>query len=86
VSYYGVVEIESQWTRRREKLGIMPTARVREKPAHGWGEGLKASHHRDTESQRKPSLWKRHGFGGASFLCFCVSESTLSSGLLSDYL
>ena len=30
----GVVQIESQWTaRRREKLGIMPTARVRESPA-----------------------------------------------------
>jgi putative transposase len=30
----GVVEIESQWTaRRREGLGIMPTARVRESPA-----------------------------------------------------
>jgi putative transposase len=30
----GVVEIESQWTaRRREKLGITPTARVRESPA-----------------------------------------------------
>jgi putative transposase len=30
----GVVEIESQWTaRRREKLGIIPTARVREIPA-----------------------------------------------------
>ena len=30
----GVVEIESQWTgRRREKLGIMPTARVHENPA-----------------------------------------------------
>jgi putative transposase len=30
----GVVEIESQWTaRRRERLGIMPTARVRESPA-----------------------------------------------------
>jgi putative transposase len=30
----GVVEIESQWTaRRREKLGIIPTARVRENPA-----------------------------------------------------
>ena len=30
----GAVEIESQWTaRRREKLGIMPTARVRESPA-----------------------------------------------------
>lgn len=29
-----VVEIESQWTaRRREKLGIIPTARVRENPA-----------------------------------------------------
>jgi putative transposase len=29
-----VVEIESQWTaRRRERLGIMPTARVRENPA-----------------------------------------------------
>jgi hypothetical protein len=30
----GVVEIESQWTaRRREKLGIIPTARVHENPA-----------------------------------------------------
>ena len=30
----GVVEIESQWrARRREKLGIMPTARVHENPA-----------------------------------------------------
>ena len=30
----GVIEIESQWTaRRREKLGIMPTARVHENPA-----------------------------------------------------
>ena len=30
----GVVEIESQWTaRRRERLGIMPTARVRKNPA-----------------------------------------------------
>jgi putative transposase len=30
----GVVEIESRWTeRRREKLGIMPTARIRENPA-----------------------------------------------------
>jgi hypothetical protein len=30
----GVVEIESQWTaRRREKLGIMPTARIHENPA-----------------------------------------------------
>jgi putative transposase len=30
----GAVEIESQWTaRRREKLGIMPTARVHENPA-----------------------------------------------------
>jgi hypothetical protein len=30
----GVVEIESQWTtRRRERLGIMPTARLHENPA-----------------------------------------------------
>jgi putative transposase len=30
----GVVKIESQWTaRRREKLGIIPTARIRESPA-----------------------------------------------------
>jgi hypothetical protein len=30
----GVVEIESQWTtRRRERLGIMPAARVCENPA-----------------------------------------------------
>jgi putative transposase len=30
----GVVQIESQWTaRRREKLGIIPTARVHENPA-----------------------------------------------------
>ena len=30
----GAVEIESQWTaRRRERLGIMPVARVRESPA-----------------------------------------------------
>jgi hypothetical protein len=30
----GVVEIESQWTaRRRERLGIVPTACVRENPA-----------------------------------------------------
>ena len=30
----GAVKIESQWTaRRREKLGIIPTARIRENPA-----------------------------------------------------
>ena len=30
----GAVKIESQWTaRRREKLGIIPTARIRESPA-----------------------------------------------------
>jgi hypothetical protein len=30
----GTVKIESQWTaRRRERLGIMPTARVRKSPA-----------------------------------------------------